>query len=110
MSDKKRKWGKKSAAVLAFAASLLASNAVSVMAAADETPNDLNGNPQNVEKQTGSNPKYEALSENVFTASNKQAAISNFYKSLNDVRDFGLYAKKVTSNHLECNAAVGSIN
>ena len=66
MSEKKRRWSKKSAAVVAFAASLLASNAASVLSAAEETPGDLGGNTMFDSEHTGDDVVYKALAENVY--------------------------------------------
>ena len=110
MSEKKRIWGKKSAAVIAFAASLLATNTASVLAAGEETPGDLGEHTLTDLDHTGSDVVYFELAENVYRVDSKSQAVNNFYGVMNTVNDFGLYAKSTTTNHLECNAAVESIN
>ncbi len=110
MSEKKRRRGKKSAAVVAFAATLLASNAASVLSAAEETPGDLNNLNLSDVDYTGASPDFKEIYDNVYIASNSVSSVKGFYGALNNVKDFGLYAKSCSSNHLECNAAVESIN
>ncbi|MGN1108319.1 MAG: hypothetical protein ACI4RK_02955, partial [Oscillospiraceae bacterium] len=112
MSENKRRFTKKSAAMFAFAATLLAANAVSVVAAAEGTSgSDFVQNPELTDaKYTGSGSAYNKITDNVFTATNKSQAVADYYKALNDIKDFGLYAKTVSSNHLEANSAVGKIN
>ena len=110
MSEKKRRWSKKSAAVVAFAASLLASNAASVLSAAEETPGDLGGNTMFDSEHTGDDVVYKALAENVYKLQNRSEKVEDYYSLLNKVNDFGLFAVTTTTNHLECNAAVESIN
>ena len=110
MSEKKRRWSKKSAAVVAFAASLLASNAASVLSAAEETPGDLGGNTMFDSEHTGDDVVYKALAENVYKLQNRSEKVEDYYSLLNKVNDFGLFAISTTTNHLECNAAVESIN
>ena len=110
MSEKKRRWSKKSAAVVAFAASLLASNAASVLSAAEETPGDLGGNTMLDSEHTGDDVVYRALAENVYKLQNRSEKVEDYYSLLNKVNDFGLFAVTTTTNHLECNAAVESIN
>ena len=70
MSENKRKTGKKTTAFLALAAALLASNAVSVMAAAEETSgSDFVQNPDLTDvKYTGGTPAYTKINDNVFVA------------------------------------------
>ena len=110
MSEKKRRRGKKSAAVVAFAATLLASNAASVLSAAEETPGDLNNLNLSDVDYTGASPDFKEIYDNVYVASNSVSSVKGFYGALNNVKNFGLYAKSCSSNHLECNAAVESIN
>ena len=70
MSENKRKTGKKTTAFLALAAALLASNAVSVMAAAEETSgSDFVQNPDLTDvKYTGGTPAYTKINDNVFVS------------------------------------------
>ena len=94
MSENKRKPGKKTTAFLALAAALLASNAVSVMAAAEETSgSDFVQNPDLTDvKYTGGTPAYTKINDNVFVATRQAKALKEYYDALNEVKDFGLYA------------------
>ena len=112
MSENKRRHGK-SAAMLAFAASLLAANAVSVMAAAEETSgSDVVQNPNLVSAEhTGSLPAYNKITDNVYSATRKSFEVKAFYDVLNKVKDFGVYANTANSSgHFEGNSCVGRIN
>ena len=74
MSENKRKPGKKTTAFLALAAALLASNAVSVMAAAEETSgSDFVQNPDLTDvKYTGGTPAFTKINDNVFVQHARQ--------------------------------------
>lgn len=110
MSENKRKPGKKTTAFLALAAALLASNAVSVMAAAEETSgSDFVQNPDLTDvKYTGGTPAYTKINDNVFVATRQAKALKEYYDALNEVKDFGLYARTASINHIEGNACFGS--
>ena len=110
MSENKRKTGKKTTAFLALAAALLASNAVSVMAAAEETSgSDFVQNPDLTDvKYTGGTPAYTKINDNVFVATRQAKALKEYYDALNEVKDFGLYARTASINHIEGNACFGS--
>ena len=109
MSENKRRSGKKTA-FLAFAAALLASNAASVMAAAEETSgSDFVQNPDLTDvKYTGGTPAYTKINDNVFVATRQAKALKAYYDALNEVKDFGLYARTATINHIEGNACFGT--
>ena len=89
MSENKRKPGKKTTAFLALAAALLASNAVSVMAAAEETSgSDFVQNPDLTDvKYTGGTPAYSKINDNVFVATRQAKALKEYYDALNEVKD-----------------------
>ena len=106
MSENKRKPGKKTTAFLALAAALLASNAVSVMAAAEETSgSDFVQNPDLTDvKYTGGTPAYTKINDNVFVATRQAKALKEYYDALNEVKDFGLYARTTTSRATRASA------
>ena len=74
MGENKRRFGKGTTAIFAFAATLLAAGAVSVTAAAEDAGSDYVQDPELEDVQnTGTAPDYNKLADNVYSATGRSS-------------------------------------